>query len=279
MISMKPEGGRPNAAAEPLTSPSRPYADGPLPLPPKGRRGAHISQLRPLHRSAMSFAAIISAALTALCGMAVAETVPKRGGTLEFAVLVEPGNYDCHSNISFAFLHPVAPHYSTLLKFDAPITHRSSVIWRKIVERVRRPPHLHLQAAAQYPVSRRLEADLGRRQGELRAHRPPAAGRGVGAQGRLRRDFEHRYARPAHRRLPPAVAGGGDAGEFRLAMELHLQRRQARRGSRNFPRLIFSAPGRLFLPSTSRASIGAARAGRNISSQANPISTATAPIS
>ncbi len=32
---------------------------------------------------------------------------------------VEPGNYDCHSNTSFAFLHPVAPHYSTLLKFDA----------------------------------------------------------------------------------------------------------------------------------------------------------------
>jgi peptide/nickel transport system substrate-binding protein len=51
---------------------------------------------------------------------AIAESAPKRGGTLEFAVLVEPDNYDCHSNISFAFLHPVAPHYSTLLKFDAP---------------------------------------------------------------------------------------------------------------------------------------------------------------
>jgi peptide/nickel transport system substrate-binding protein len=44
---------------------------------------------------------------------------PKRGGTLEFAVLVEPDNYDCYANISFEFLHPVAPHYSTLLKFDA----------------------------------------------------------------------------------------------------------------------------------------------------------------
>jgi len=51
---------------------------------------------------------------------AAAEAVGKRGGTLEFAVLVEPGNYDCHANISFAFLHPIAPHYSTLLKFDAP---------------------------------------------------------------------------------------------------------------------------------------------------------------
>jgi len=51
---------------------------------------------------------------------ALADTAPKRGGTLEFAVVVEPGNYDCHANISFAFLHPIAPHYSTLLKFDAP---------------------------------------------------------------------------------------------------------------------------------------------------------------
>lgn len=44
---------------------------------------------------------------------------PKHGGTLEFAVSVEPSNYDCQENVSFAFLHPVAPHYSTLLKFDA----------------------------------------------------------------------------------------------------------------------------------------------------------------
>ena len=43
----------------------------------------------------------------------------KKGGILEFAVTVEPTSYDCHSATSFAFLHPVAPHYSTLLKFDA----------------------------------------------------------------------------------------------------------------------------------------------------------------
>jgi peptide/nickel transport system substrate-binding protein len=50
---------------------------------------------------------------------AAADSTPKHGGTLEFAVTVEPGNFDCHANISFAFLHPIAPHYSTLLKFDA----------------------------------------------------------------------------------------------------------------------------------------------------------------
>ena len=50
--------------------------------------------------------------------MARADDAPKRGGMLEFASTVEPNNYDCHGNTSFAFLHPIAPHYSTLLKFD-----------------------------------------------------------------------------------------------------------------------------------------------------------------
>ena len=74
-----------------------------------------------LRRVVIAVAAALIAALAAPCGAAAApDTTPTRGGILEFAVLVEPGNYDCHGNISFAFLHPVAPHYSTLLKFDAP---------------------------------------------------------------------------------------------------------------------------------------------------------------
>jgi peptide/nickel transport system substrate-binding protein len=69
---------------------------------------------------AIAWAAILILAATTFCSAALAQQLtPERGGTLEFAVLVEPGNYDCHANISFAFLHPVAPHYSTLLKFDA----------------------------------------------------------------------------------------------------------------------------------------------------------------
>jgi peptide/nickel transport system substrate-binding protein len=63
--------------------------------------------------------AAILCTLLALSVIAVADPSPKRGGTLEFAVLVEPSNYDCYANSSFAFLHPIAPHYSTLLKFDA----------------------------------------------------------------------------------------------------------------------------------------------------------------
>ena len=60
-----------------------------------------------------------AATLAALAfAAAAAEPQPRRGGVLDFAVDAEPPNYDCHANVSFAFLHPVAPHYSTLLKFD-----------------------------------------------------------------------------------------------------------------------------------------------------------------
>jgi peptide/nickel transport system substrate-binding protein len=47
----------------------------------------------------------------------VAAQTPKKVGTLAFAVVAEPPNYDCHANVSFAHVHPIAPHYSTLLKF------------------------------------------------------------------------------------------------------------------------------------------------------------------
>ncbi|MGA0115299.1 MAG: ABC transporter substrate-binding protein [Burkholderiales bacterium] len=60
-------------------------------------------------------------ALCAAAAVAVAPAhaqTPKRGGELKFAVSAEPPNYDCHANSSFAFIHPVRPHYNTLLKFD-----------------------------------------------------------------------------------------------------------------------------------------------------------------
>jgi len=66
--------------------------------------------------SAMLFG--LAAGAVALAGVA-AET-PVAGGILKFAVGAEPPNYDCHAQSSFAFIHPVRPHYSTLLKFDTP---------------------------------------------------------------------------------------------------------------------------------------------------------------
>jgi peptide/nickel transport system substrate-binding protein len=70
----------------------------------------------PLRRLAsLAFGLVLAAPV--LAGLANAAE-PVHGGILEFAVDAEPANYDCQANVSFAFLHPVAPHYSTLLKFD-----------------------------------------------------------------------------------------------------------------------------------------------------------------
>ena len=68
------------------------------------------------------------AALLAAPSAPAAEASPTRGGILTFAVDAEPPNYDCHANFSFVFIHPVIPHYSTLLKFDAPTIRKSWVI-------------------------------------------------------------------------------------------------------------------------------------------------------
>jgi peptide/nickel transport system substrate-binding protein len=57
------------------------------------------------------------AALALAAGVADAQT-PKRGGTLNFSVVAEPPNYDCHGSTTFALIHPIAPHYSLLVKFD-----------------------------------------------------------------------------------------------------------------------------------------------------------------
>lgn len=61
--------------------------------------------------------AAMGAAITLAPGLAQAQA-PKNGGTLKFAVSAEPPDYDCHAATSFAFIHPVRPHYNTLLKFD-----------------------------------------------------------------------------------------------------------------------------------------------------------------
>jgi peptide/nickel transport system substrate-binding protein len=49
---------------------------------------------------------------------AFAQETPQRGGTLEFGVVFEPPTSDCHAGNTFAVLHAVSPHYSTLLKLD-----------------------------------------------------------------------------------------------------------------------------------------------------------------
>ncbi len=58
------------------------------------------------------------ALVLALNSAAIAAELPRAGGELVFAVGETPPSYDGHRETTFGMLHPVAPHYSTLLRFD-----------------------------------------------------------------------------------------------------------------------------------------------------------------
>jgi peptide/nickel transport system substrate-binding protein len=49
---------------------------------------------------------------------AVAQDKPRYGGELIFVVPSEPPTYDGHAEGTFGVVHPLAPHYNTLLRID-----------------------------------------------------------------------------------------------------------------------------------------------------------------
>src|SRR5437870_2650659 len=66
--------------------------------------------------------ALLSVVLVALSLLGVAPTggqeTPRHGGELTFVVPSEPPSYDGHQEETFGVIHPVAPHYNTLLRVD-----------------------------------------------------------------------------------------------------------------------------------------------------------------
>jgi peptide/nickel transport system substrate-binding protein len=57
-------------------------------------------------------------ATVVLVSVATAEDKPRNGGELIFAVPSQPPSYDGHQEETFGLIHPIAPHYSTLLRVD-----------------------------------------------------------------------------------------------------------------------------------------------------------------
>jgi peptide/nickel transport system substrate-binding protein len=49
---------------------------------------------------------------------APAQDKPRQGGELVFLVPSEPPSYDGHRDGTFGMVHPLAPHYNTLLRID-----------------------------------------------------------------------------------------------------------------------------------------------------------------
>src|ERR1700728_1894562 len=91
-------------------------------MPASSRPGAKAPERVRRAVSALCPSSLAAAAGAILFGCRAAgqtpTPTPKRGGILEFAVDAEPPTYDCHASVTFAVLHPLAPQYSTLLKFD-----------------------------------------------------------------------------------------------------------------------------------------------------------------
>jgi peptide/nickel transport system substrate-binding protein len=77
--------------------------------------------IRRPHRALLSliWAVLAYAATASFVATAATAQTPSRGGTLTFGVAGSPNTFDCHATNTFAVLHYVAPHYSTLLRFDA----------------------------------------------------------------------------------------------------------------------------------------------------------------
>src|SRR6266404_3157372 len=59
-----------------------------------------------------------SLAVLALWPAALAQDKPRPGGELIFVVPSEPPTYDGHAEGTFGVVHPLAPHYNTLLRID-----------------------------------------------------------------------------------------------------------------------------------------------------------------
>jgi peptide/nickel transport system substrate-binding protein len=62
--------------------------------------------------------ALLLVAVVAPDGVVGAQDKPRSGGELVFVVPSEPPSYDAHQEETFGVIHPLAPHYSTLLRVD-----------------------------------------------------------------------------------------------------------------------------------------------------------------
>ena len=60
----------------------------------------------------------IALVVFALASPASAQERPRSGGELIFLVPSEPPSYDGHREGTFGIVHPLAPHYNTLLRID-----------------------------------------------------------------------------------------------------------------------------------------------------------------
>jgi peptide/nickel transport system substrate-binding protein len=72
-----------------------------------------------MKRSSGTVLALLTvAAVAGAMAVAFAQDKPRSGGELIFVVAAEPPSFDGHREETFAMLHPIAPHYNTLMRTD-----------------------------------------------------------------------------------------------------------------------------------------------------------------
>ena len=71
-----------------------------------------------MRRSGLMPILLLAALLMAVALPVAAQDKPRSGGELLFVVPSEPPSYDAHQEETFGVIHPMAPHYSTLLRVD-----------------------------------------------------------------------------------------------------------------------------------------------------------------
>jgi peptide/nickel transport system substrate-binding protein len=72
-----------------------------------------------MHRRTMLTVVVLFSILTLVASSgASAQDKPRYGGELVFVVPSEPPSYDAHQEETFGVIHPMAPHYNTLMRVD-----------------------------------------------------------------------------------------------------------------------------------------------------------------
>src|SRR5437868_15499028 len=68
-------------------------------------------------RFKMRYPIVLACVVVAIAvSIVYAQERPRSGGELIFVVPAEPPSFDGHREETFAMLHPIAPHYNTLLR-------------------------------------------------------------------------------------------------------------------------------------------------------------------
>jgi ABC-type transport system substrate-binding protein len=158
----------------------------------------------------------------ALLFPAFAQDRPRSGGELIFLVPSEPPSYDAHKEGTFGVVHPLAPHYNTLLRVD-PFDRTGAKVVPDLAESWTVSPDgltytLKLRAGVRFHdgslmTSRDAKASYDKIQ--LRQDRLSPSRDVVVSQGAVSRRGGDRGTRCVHHPLPPEVAGGvvpDDAG-------------------------------------------------------------------